>query len=98
MEFRLGSSDISAVRFGISPGHELVHAVRAILRPQHAPLHWGWFRTLESRPSSPAFRLMAIICGVDGYMPDFLTATPSGELTPDAARTGLAADAPPAPR
>jgi DNA-binding transcriptional ArsR family regulator len=82
VEFRLGSSDISAVRFGISPGHELVHAVRTILRPQSAPLHWGWFRGLDGRPSGEAFRLLAVICGVDGYLPDFLTATPSGDMTP----------------
>ena len=83
MEFRLGSSDISAVRFGISPGHELVHAVRTVLRPQSAPLHWGWFRNLQSKPVGEPFRLMSVICGVDGYLPDFLTATPSGDMTPE---------------
>jgi hypothetical protein len=91
VEFRLGSSDISAVRFGISPGHELVHAIRTILRPQSAPLHWGWFRSVQAgvqagvqgRPSTEAFRLMAVISGVEGYMPDFLTATPSGDMTPE---------------
>lgn len=82
VEFRLGSSDISAVRFGISPGHELVHAVRTTLRPQNAPLHWGWFRGLDAKPSGEAFRLLATICGVDGYLPDFLTAAPSGDMTP----------------
>ncbi|MFI9485781.1 DUF5937 family protein [Promicromonospora sp. NPDC052451] len=83
VEFRLGSSDISAVRFGISPGHELVHALRTILRPQGSPLHWGWFRDLRAKPAGESFRLMAVICGVDGYMPDFLTATPSGDMTPE---------------
>jgi DNA-binding transcriptional ArsR family regulator len=83
VEFRLGSSDISMVRFGISPGHELVHAVRVLLRPQAAPLQWGWFRTVQQQTRSEAFRLMAVICGADGYMPDFLTATPSGDMTPE---------------
>ena len=83
VEFRLGSSDISAVRFGISPGHELVHAVRAILRPQSAPLHWGWFRGLPDKPPGESFRLLAVISGAEGYMPDFLTATPSGDMTPE---------------
>lgn len=82
MEFRLGSSDISAVRFGISPGYELVHAVRVILRPRTAPLHWGWFRTLAGTLPDEAFRLIALVCGADGYLPDFLTATPSGDMTP----------------
>ncbi|WP_285790462.1 DUF5937 family protein [Micromonospora sp. NBRC 101691] len=83
VEFRLGSSDISAVRFGISPGHELVHAIRVMLRPQVAPLHWGWFRAQHGVPAGEAFRLMAVISGVDGYLPDFLTATPSGDMTPE---------------
>ncbi|GAA4976926.1 winged helix-turn-helix domain-containing protein [Actinoplanes utahensis] len=83
MEFRLGSTDISAIRFGISPGFELVHAVRVLLRPQVAPLHWGWFRSLPDRPGGEGFRLMAVISGVDGYMPDFLTASPSGDMTPE---------------
>ncbi|AYY15557.1 ArsR family transcriptional regulator [Actinobacteria bacterium YIM 96077] len=83
VEFRLGSSDISTVRFGISPGHELVHAVRVLLRPHTAPLQWGWFRTVQQQTRSEAFRLLAVICGADGYMPDFLTATPSGDMTPE---------------
>lgn len=83
VEFRLGSNDISAVRFGISPGLELVHAPRALLRPQTAPLHWGWFRTVQQQARGEAFRLLAVVCGADGYMPDFLTATPSGDMTPE---------------
>lgn len=82
MEFHLGSSDISAVRFGISPGHDLVHAIRALLRPQVVPLHWAWFRTLPPVATSPAFRLLASVCGPRGYLPDFLTATPTGDMTP----------------
>ena len=83
MEFRLGSTDISAIRFGISPGYELVHAVRVVLRPQLAPLHWGWFRTLRHETAGEGFRLMAVVSGVDGYMPDFLTADPAGDMTPE---------------
>ncbi len=82
MEFHLGSSDLSAVRFGISPGHELVHGLRAILRPESAPLHWGWFRSIRDRPRGEAFRLLTAVSGVEGYLPDFLTATPSGDMTP----------------
>lgn len=82
MEFRLGAGDLSAVRFGISPGHELVHAVRVVLRPQAVPLQWGWFRHLGVRRPDPALRLLAVISGADGYMPDFLTSSPSGDMTP----------------
>ena len=89
MEFRLDPSDISAIRFGISPGHELVHAVRVVLRPQVAPLHWGWFRTLRGVPAGEGFRLLAVISGVEGYLPDFLTSTPAGDLTPEQERERL---------
>ena len=82
MEFHLGSSDISSVRFGTSPGHDLVHAVRALLRPPVVPLHWAWFRTLPPVTTSPAFRLLASVAGPRGYLPDFLTATPTGDMTP----------------
>ncbi|EWS82567.1 ArsR family transcriptional regulator [Brachybacterium phenoliresistens] len=83
VEFHLAPGDVSAVRFGISPGHELVHAVRVLLRPQTVPLQWGWFRSLEEHRPQEALRLIAVISGIDGYMPDFLTSTPSGDMTPD---------------
>lgn len=83
VEFRLGSNDISAVRFGVSPGYELIHALRVIGNPQAAPLHWGWLREVGRRPRGESFRLLTSIAGLDGYMPDFLTATPSGDMTPD---------------
>ncbi|MGD7789401.1 ArsR/SmtB family transcription factor [Propionibacteriaceae bacterium Y1700] len=89
VEFRLGTSDVQAVRFGISPGHELVHAVRAVLRPQSAPLLWGWLRAHGSVPDGP-FRLLATIIGADGYMPDFLTSTPAGDMTPEQEAARLA--------
>lgn len=83
VEFRLGTSDISAVRFGISPGYELVNAVRTLLRPQASPLQWGWLRTVQQRARTESFRLLAVVCGAEGYMPDFLTSTPSGDMTPE---------------
>ncbi|KID27809.1 hypothetical protein HQ32_04930 [Prauserella sp. Am3] len=57
VEFRLGSDDISTIRFGISPGFELVGAVRVTQLPHTAPLHWGWLKTLDNgAPSSALMR------------------------------------------
>lgn len=83
VEFRLAPDDISAIRFGLSPGHELCHAVRVLANPQHHPLQWGWLRI--TRPAVPerAFALLRLVIGDEGYMPDFLTSTPSWDLTPD---------------
>ncbi|MGF2950157.1 ArsR/SmtB family transcription factor [Microbacterium alcoholitolerans] len=83
VKFRLSPGDIQAVRFGISPGHEMVHAVRAMLRPAQHPLQWGWLRQARERVPAEPFRLLADVIGADGYLPDFLTATPRWDLTPE---------------
>lgn len=84
MDFRLAPDDISAIRFGISPGHELSHAIRVLQRPDDQPMQWGWLRGVRDQVPREPFELMAVIIGVDGYFPDFLTATPSWDMDPDA--------------
>lgn len=83
VEFQLSPGDIQAVRFGVSPGHELAHAVRVLLRPEQHPLQWGWLRAVRDRLPRPAFGLLASVIGDDGYMPDFLTSAPRWDMTPD---------------
>lgn len=83
VEFQLSPGDVEAVRFGISPGHELAHAVRAMLRPAQHPLHWGWLRQVRGRLPQEAFALLADVIGADGYVPDFLTAAPRWDRTPE---------------
>lgn len=89
VEFHLSAGDIQAVRFGISPGHELAHAVRVLLRPAAHPLQWGWLRTAREGLPRAAFALLATVIGDDGYLPDFLTSTPRGDLTPEAELAAL---------
>lgn len=84
VDFRLAPDDISAIRFGISPGHELCHAIRVLQRPDDQPMQWGWLRGVRDQVPREPFELMAVIIGVDGYFPDFLTATPSWDMEPDA--------------
>lgn len=84
VEFELSPGDIQAVRFGVSPGHELAHAVRILLRPEQHPLQWGWLRGVRERLPRASFELLAAVIGDDGYLPDFLTATPSWDMTPEA--------------
>lgn len=93
VEFQLSPGDIQAVRFGISPGHELAHAVRVLLRPQQHPLQWGWLRAVRDRMPRESFRLLEAIIGDDGYLPDFLTATPRWDMTPEAELDALRATA-----
>ena len=84
VEFHLSPGDIQAVRFGISPGHELAHAVRVLLRRAQHPLQWGWLRSVREHLPRESFALLAAVIGDDGYMPDFLTAAPHWDMTPDA--------------
>ncbi|WP_460796716.1 ArsR/SmtB family transcription factor [Microbacterium sp. GXF0217] len=84
VEFHLSPGDVEAVRFGVSPGHELAHAVRVLLRPAQHPLQWGWLRAVRERLPRESFALLAAVIGDDGYMPDFLTATPRWDMTPEA--------------
>ena len=89
VRFHLSPGDIQALRFGISPGHELVHAVRAMLRPAQHPLQWGWLRQARETVPPEPFRLLADVIGADGYLPDFLTTTPRWDLTADAELAAL---------
>ncbi|WP_350347603.1 DUF5937 family protein [Agromyces sp. G08B096] len=82
VEFRLAPDDLSAIRFGISPGHELCHAVRVLQRPAEHPLQWGWLRAVRDRVPRESFDVLALLIGPEGYFPDFLTATPSWDMTP----------------
>ncbi|WP_258566887.1 hypothetical protein [Microbacterium sp. Se5.02b] len=91
VEFHLSPGDIEAVRFGVSPGHELAHAVRALRRPAANPLQWGWLRTVRDRLPRDDFALLSTVIGDDGYLPDFLTTAPRWDLTPEAELEGLRA-------
>lgn len=83
VEFRLAPDDVSAIRFGVSPGHELAHAVRVLQHPAYHPLQWGWLRSARRHVPARAFELMRVLVGPDGYMPDFLTSTPGWDLGPE---------------
>ncbi|WP_226531347.1 ArsR/SmtB family transcription factor [Microbacterium paraoxydans] len=83
VEFHLTPGDVEAVRFGISPGHELAHAVRVLRRPAAHPLQWGWLRAVRDRLPRDDFALLTTVIGDDGYLPDFLTTAPRWDLTPE---------------
>ncbi|WP_217181150.1 DUF5937 family protein [Streptomyces sp. AC495_CC817] len=84
VDLRLSPGDIQAVRFGVSPGHELAHAVRVLRRPGQHPLQWGWLRRVRDRLPRASFALLSTVIGDDGYLPDFVTAAPRWDMTPEA--------------
>ncbi|MFJ3957772.1 ArsR/SmtB family transcription factor [Arthrobacter sp. NPDC090010] len=81
--FRLGLDDVAALRFGISPGHELAAAIRLLQTAQSRPLHWGWLRSARRDLPEEAFAVLALLIAPQGYFPDFLTGPPSPDRTPD---------------
>ncbi|MFJ8884072.1 DUF5937 family protein [Streptomyces sp. NPDC102402] len=83
VEFRLASKDISTIRFGVSPGHEIVHAVRALSRPQEQPLQWGWLRAVHDDVPRESLELLRLVVGETGYAPDLFTSAASWDLTPE---------------
>lgn len=83
VDFQLAPDDLAAIRFGISPGHELCHAIRALHRPDHHPLQWGWMRSTRGAIPRADFEVLALLIRDDGYFPDFLTSTPTWDLTPE---------------
>lgn len=82
VDFRLAPHDLTAVRFGISPGHELCHAVRVLQHPEAAPLQWGWLRATRAHIPREAFDVLALVIRDEGYFPDFLTSSPAWDITP----------------
>ncbi len=83
MEFRLARDDVSAIRFGVSPGHEFAHAVRVMLRPQENALAWGWLRAVRDRVPAADAALLRLVVGESGYLPDFFASEPAWDLTPE---------------
>ena len=83
MLFRIDAADVSAIRFGVSPGFELCWAVRVLLTPAAHPLQWGWLRLVRDRVPRPAFGLLSTVIGTQGYFPDFLTTSPTWDMSPD---------------
>lgn len=80
--FRIDAADVSAIRFGVSPGHELCQAVRVLLTPAAHPLQWGWLRQVRDRVPRSAFDLLSTVIGLEGYFPDFLTTSPTWDMSP----------------
>ncbi|GAA1074050.1 ArsR/SmtB family transcription factor [Nocardiopsis metallicus] len=80
--FHIGADDVSAIRFGVSPGHELAHAVRVLSTPQRHPLQWGWLRSVRASVPKAALERLAVVIRAEGYIPDFLTSAPSWDMTP----------------
>lgn len=82
MIFDLGAGDLGLLRFGISPGHELAHAVRTLQSAGSRPLQWGWLRTVKDTVPTEAYQLMRLLVAPSGYFPDFLTGPMTGDTTP----------------
>jgi DNA-binding transcriptional ArsR family regulator len=80
--FQLGSDDVTGIRFGISPGHELCNAVAVLQQPNAYPLQWGWLRSVQQRIPADALAVLTTVIAPIGYFPDFLTTSPTWQMSP----------------
>lgn len=71
--------DLSSIRFAYSPLREAVYSFRALLRPAGRALHLPWMRTVRVAGLDLG-PLVDLQTDPTGYIPDFLTPSPSTPL------------------
>jgi hypothetical protein len=81
LRYRISDSDLSAIRFALSPLNELGLSLRALHDPARFPAHLAWVRRVaDTTPESDLAVLRAL---VDDrlWVPDFLNPVPVSPLT-----------------
>lgn len=78
--YEFGIDDVAAMRFAISPVHELVVSLCALRDRATSELHAPWVRSLDGRIDVPALRPLVVLVQPRGYTPDFLTPPPVARL------------------
>jgi DNA-binding transcriptional ArsR family regulator len=87
--YEFGIDDVAAMRFAVSPVHELVTSLVALRDMETAALHRPWLQSLSGRIDGAALRPLVALVPTRGYTPDFLTPPPagrSGEIGEELAR------------
>lgn len=69
--------DVAAIRFAVSPIHELVNSLRTFRDRPTATMHVPWLRQISGRIAGAALRPMIALVVPRGYTPDFLTPPPA---------------------
>lgn len=75
--YRFGIDDVAAIRFAVSPIHELVNSLRTFRDRPTAAMHVPWLRQISGRIDGAALRPMIALVVPRGYTPDFLTPPPA---------------------
>lgn len=86
---RLGTDDLSRIRFAFSPVWEAVTSVRALRNNAAASVHGPWLRKVAGVIDGPDLTLLKALVPATGYIPDFLTPAPPRRST--GFESGLAA-------
>lgn len=76
IHLRFSSTDMSRVRFAVSPLWETMHAVRCLIDPVQSAYHLPWLD--EVRPALPELDVapLTALTPLRGYNPDFTTPAP----------------------
>jgi hypothetical protein len=76
--YEFGIDDVAAMRFAVSPVHELVTSLVALRDRDTAAVHRPWLQGLSGRVDGAALRPLVALVPTRGYTPDFLTPPPAG--------------------
>jgi DNA-binding transcriptional ArsR family regulator len=78
IELEFTPEDYRRIRFAFSPIKEAVASLRALSVPSHNGLHGPWLATVSRRLDGVDMALLTALVRPTGYVPDFLSPTPTG--------------------
>jgi DNA-binding transcriptional ArsR family regulator len=81
IEFALSGSDLTAVRFAVSPLNELTLSLRVVADPGRYPLHLRWRRALAGLEPGLDMPMLTALTNARGWTPDFLSPDPRSPIT-----------------
>ncbi|PFG33445.1 ArsR/SmtB family transcription factor [Sanguibacter antarcticus] len=81
LRYTISDSDLSAVRFALSPLNELGLSLRALSYPARFPAHLSWVRTVAESTAPTDLAILRALVDERLWVPDFLTPVPVSPLT-----------------
>jgi DNA-binding transcriptional ArsR family regulator len=70
-------TDLAQLRLASSPLLELVMSFRALLNPEYSTLYHNWIQMTRSVIHDARYPVMSALIETNGYIPDFITPTPT---------------------
>ena len=81
LQYRLSDSDLSEIRFGLSPLNEAGLSLRAVRDPALYPAHLRWVQRVVDDLPGPELEVLRALVDDRSWVPDFLNPVPTTPLT-----------------